>query len=104
MALLAEAQIAVGRSDEALATTRQALADLELSGASIYEAELHRLHGELLADRPGSATEAEVCFRRAIAIAREQGAVLFERRAEESLAVLGAASAMAAEKAPGAAL
>ena len=104
MTLLAEAQIAAGRSDDALATTRQALADLELSGASIYEAELHRLHGELLANRPGSATEAGVCFRRAIAVAREQSAVLFERRAEESLAALGAASAMAAEKAPGAAL
>jgi DNA-binding SARP family transcriptional activator len=104
MTLLAEAQIAAGRSDEALATTRQALADLELSGAGIYEAELHCLHGELLAGRPGSATEAEVCFRRAIAVARKQSAVLFERRAEESLAALGAAPVMAAEKAPGAAL
>jgi tetratricopeptide (TPR) repeat protein len=85
-ALLAEAQIAAGRSEDALATTRQGLADVESSGERLYEAELHRLRGELLAERPGSAAEAEASFRQAIAVARQQGALLFERRAEESLA------------------
>jgi DNA-binding SARP family transcriptional activator len=87
MALLAEAQIAAGCSTEALATIRQALANVESSGERLYEAELHRLHGELLATRPRSAVEAAASFERAITVASQQGALLFKGRAEESLLV-----------------
>jgi predicted ATPase len=62
------------------------------------EAELHRLHGELrLAlpepDHPG----AEACFLRAMAIAREQQAKLWEIRAATSVGRLWAEQGRRAE-------
>jgi predicted ATPase len=54
-----------------------------------YEAEAHRLRGELLLrqDHPNVA-EAQSCFQRAIEIARNQSAKSFELRATMSLARL----------------
>src|SRR5262249_14688848 len=74
---------------------------VEATGERFYEAELHRLRGELLlrqeagegppcagrsqdSDRPGLA-EAEACFRRALDVARRQGAKSLELRAVLSL-------------------
>jgi hypothetical protein len=52
-----------------------------------FEAELHRLRGEaLLALSSECAAEAETCWLRAIAIAREQSARLWELRAARDLA------------------
>jgi predicted ATPase len=52
-----------------------------------FEAELHRLRGEaLLALSSERAAEAETCWRRAIAIAREQNARFWELRAARDLA------------------
>jgi predicted ATPase len=54
-----------------------------------YEAEMHRLQGELLLRRKDSnAAEAQSCFQRAIAIARRQSAKSFELRATTSFARL----------------
>ena len=51
-----------------------------------YSAELHRLHGELLARPPhGQKRKAEAAFRTAIKIASEQGARTLEHKANESL-------------------
>jgi predicted ATPase len=51
-----------------------------------YTAELHRLHGELLARPPHQERrKAEAAFRTAITIAKEQGARALEHRANESL-------------------
>ncbi len=53
------------------------------------EAELWRLRGQLVRAQNGSAAkEVEACFRRAIAIAQEQGARAWELRAATSLARL----------------
>jgi predicted ATPase len=57
----------------------------------MYEAELHRLQGELLRARePGAAAieAAGACFQRALAAARRQGARALELRAAMSLSRL----------------
>ena len=57
------------------------------SGDRWFEAEVHRLRGELLlsaADQHG----AEACYQRALAVARGQSARLFELRSASSLARL----------------
>jgi len=66
---------------------------LELSGRtgdSWFTAELHRRRGEELAGLSSDPTPAETELRRALAIAREQSARLFELRAAISLARLRA--------------
>jgi hypothetical protein len=57
--------------------------------AFLLEADLHRLRGELLLALPETErSAAEACFLRALAVAREQGARLWELRAATSLARL----------------
>jgi predicted ATPase len=51
------------------------------------EAELHRLRGELLLALPEpDQSEAEACFRQALAVASQQQAKFWELRAATSLA------------------
>jgi hypothetical protein len=52
-----------------------------------YEAELHRLHGELLLARDGPAAvgEALACFTKSLQLGRAQGALAWELRAAMSL-------------------
>jgi DNA-binding SARP family transcriptional activator len=52
-----------------------------------YQAELHRVRGELLLARDGlaAAEEALACFQRAMQLGREQGALAWELRAAISL-------------------
>jgi tetratricopeptide (TPR) repeat protein len=77
----------LGRFDEALTTIDEAFSFTAKSGQHYYEAELHRLKGELLAARSLSdVAEAERCFRIAIDIARRQYARSWELRAATSLA------------------
>ena len=67
----------------------EALAVAHNSGERYYEAELHRLKGELLLALPGEQdAEAEACFRRALDVARRQQAKSLELRAAMSLARL----------------
>ena len=55
----------------------------------VWEAELHRLRGELLLCRSaGSPAEAEASYNQAIAVARRQQAKSLELRAATSLARL----------------
>lgn len=56
-------------------------------GERSYEAEAHRVRGELLA-AAGDLASAEASFQDALAIARQQGAKLWELRAASSLAAL----------------
>ena len=82
LALSAEAHDRANRRAEALGLLREALAEVDRSGERWFEAELHRLAGELLrSDR----TQAESCFRRAIEVASKQGAKTWELRAATSL-------------------
>jgi predicted ATPase len=83
----ADAYRIAGRSEQALALTTEALDLAEHTGDRWYEAELHHLRGELLISE-GNREGAEACFRKALAIARQQAARLLELRAASSLARL----------------
>jgi predicted ATPase len=86
---LAEALGRIGRVDEALALAENALEVVGKSGERVHEAEIYRLKGKLLLQRgkPDSA-EAQICFERAIEIARSQSGKSLELRATMSLARL----------------
>jgi predicted ATPase len=88
-ALTAEVHGKAGETSAALDVVAEALARVEKTGECWFEAELHRLRGELLLSLPEpNRTEAEACFRRAMAVARGQEAKLWELRAAMSLARL----------------
>ena len=95
-ALLADAYGKVGQTGKGLTLLAKAVAVVNNTGERAWEAELYRLKGELLLKSevhgPQSETqqlsEAEVCFRRAIDIARHQSAKSLELRATMSLARL----------------
>ncbi|MEE8608162.1 MAG: hypothetical protein V3S55_11180, partial [Nitrospiraceae bacterium] len=58
-------------------------------GEQRWEAELHRLKGQLLTIQSAkNAAEAEACFNQAIEVARRQGARSLELRSATSLARL----------------
>jgi predicted ATPase len=84
---LAECLASVGQLAEALATVDEALARSERGGECWNDANLLRIKGELLR-RSGSRSFSEIddCFSAALAVARQQGALLFELRAAQSLA------------------
>jgi class 3 adenylate cyclase/predicted ATPase len=87
--LLAEALVLVGDIQQGLAVVAEASKVAEASGVRGADAELHRLRGDLLRRLPNpDMTEIEACFRKAIAIAREQGTRGFELRSATSLAAL----------------
>jgi TOMM system kinase/cyclase fusion protein len=87
LALLAKASAQVGQREAGLALLAEALAVLNDTGERRWEAELHRLKGELLLARAaGHDAEAETCFRQALDIARGQQARSWELRAAMSLA------------------
>ena len=65
------------------------MATAAVSGARGYNAEIHRLRGELTGRLPyPDPAKAEDSFRTALAIAREQGTRGYELRAATSLARL----------------
>ena len=104
LALLAEASGEVGQATEGLEALAEALAMLAKGGVRWWEAELHRLRGELLLQSnvqgptsdvermaPGlspAVTEAESCFQQALAVARGQQAKSLELRAAVRLSRL----------------
>jgi predicted ATPase/class 3 adenylate cyclase len=89
IAVLAEALGKTGSAEEGLRSLNQALAVGADSGMAFWEAELHRLTGELLLCRSaGSRAEAEASYNQAIAVARRQQAKSLELRAATSLARL----------------
>jgi predicted ATPase len=89
LCLLAEACGEAGRLDDGLSALTEAMAAADEHGIRQYEAEAHRLKGELLLTQDHSkAAEAQSCFLRAIEIARMQSARSFELRATMSLASL----------------
>jgi len=92
LALLAETCARAGQLDAGLAAVDEALDVADRTDERIHEAELHRLKGELTLLAPGRpedgsqcARDAEACFLRALAIAREQGAQSLALRAVLSL-------------------
>ena len=82
-----------GWIDAGLGSVADALAAGERTGERVYTAELYRLQGEMLSRQTGNGDgrlpaethdQAAVCFRQAIAVAREQEAKYFELRAAMS--------------------
>jgi len=84
---LARAQLRAGHTEESLGTLAQALAQIEQTDERYTEAEIYRLHGVSLLTQ-GNEAEAETSLRKAIEIARRQGAKSWELRATTSLARL----------------
>jgi predicted ATPase len=86
---LLEACMDTGRPDDRLNALTEALAAANEKEIRFYEAETHRLKGELLLRRDDSnAAEAQSCYERAIETARKQSAKSLELRATTSLARL----------------
>jgi adenylate cyclase len=90
MALLAEMLGRDGETDEALRALDQADALLERTSERLFEAELHRLRGELVLERAPDPSddvrrEVEACFQKSLAVGRKQQAKSLESRAAESL-------------------
>jgi predicted ATPase len=93
LALMAEAHGKMGQAEEGLALLAEALAVVDRNGEHFYEAELHRLQGELTlqSGKQGldcRTKEAEACFLKAFEVARKQQAKSLELRATMSLARL----------------
>ena len=89
LGLLAEAHGNAGQAAEGLRVLGEALAIVDESGERRFAAELHRLKGELLLQQARSLrTAAEICFRQAIDMARDQQAKSLELRAVMSLSRL----------------
>jgi predicted ATPase len=86
-ALLAGACEIAGQVEEAVTLLDDALQLVERTGERWLEPELHRHKGQLLL-RQGHAEAAEELYRKALSIAAEQGAKLWELRAAMSLARL----------------
>ena len=89
LAQLARARAKAGCPEDALGQLTEGLALTEGLGVRWFAADLHRRRGELLlAAHLGGEAEAEADFRRAIAIARQQDAKLWELRSAIRLARL----------------
>lgn len=85
---LAEAFGKDGQIEEALAMLTEASAAADETGEHCWDAELHRLKGELTLMQGADETEAEACFYQAIEVARRQQARSLELRATVSLCCL----------------
>src|SRR4029450_8451412 len=101
LALQAEAYGHAAQGEEGLCAVAEALSAVHTTGERWWEAELHRLQGELLliqgtdrGDSPAGPTEpslvaeAESCLQRALDVARRQQAKSFELRTAMSLSRL----------------
>jgi predicted ATPase len=89
LALIAIALGRIGQFEEGVRTIEESFSLIERSGQLWYEAEVHRVKGELLLAKDASnAAQAEQSFRTAIEIAQKQKAKSWELRATTSLARL----------------
>ena len=88
-ALLAEVEADSGDADGALERLDRVLAETERGGQRWFNAETHRIRGEILLKRnPADPAAAQAAFLAAIAVAQQQKARSFELRAALSLAKL----------------
>jgi class 3 adenylate cyclase/predicted ATPase len=86
-ALLARACDIAGQFEEAVTLLDDALQIVDRTGERWFAAELNRHKGQLLL-RQGHSEAADELYRKALSIAKEQGAKLWELRAAVSLAQL----------------
>ena len=86
---LAEAESRAGDVDRALAVLDETLASYDRRGYRSFEAELHRVRGEMLLRRDSAnPANAEEALQTAITVAKQQAVRSFELRASLSLAKL----------------
>jgi predicted ATPase len=89
LTLLADTAGEVGQPEAGLRCLDEARAVVDSTQERFYEAEVHRVQGELvLAQAADQHAQAETCFQHALAIARRQQARSWELRAAMSLARL----------------
>ena len=101
LSLLADAHRQLGQYDKGLKVVTEALAVGRKNGERVFEADLHRLHGQLLFERAaGTGLDAgqslpedvfqavQACYQRSVRLARKQQARSFELRAMTDLARL----------------
>jgi DNA-binding SARP family transcriptional activator/predicted ATPase len=86
LSLLAHIYAQAGCAEEGLAAVDEALAAARIHNERWWDAEVHRLRGELLLARRAEDEEIEAALLRAIEIARAQQARALELRATMSLA------------------
>jgi len=95
---LAEAEARNGEPEAALATLDQALEDFARTGQRWFDAEIHRMRGDILFEKDAANPDpAEEAFLTAIAIAQHQKTRSFELRAALSLAKLYRATGRGAD-------
>ena len=97
LALLADAHLRAGEAEAGLDVVEAALSCGRETNERWWDAELHRLRGELMLAGGAAAGEAEAALRRALEIARGQQAKSLELRAAHALARLWAGSGRRAE-------
>jgi predicted ATPase len=88
LALQADAQLAIGKPETALASVAAGLKAVDKTGGAPLEAELWRLRGEALLVGAGTVSEAEAAIEQGIDVARRQNAKSWELRGAMSLARL----------------
>ena len=95
---LSEAEARAGDVNRALAILDETVATCEQTGHRAFEAELHRVRGEMLLKRdPADPAPAEEALLTAIAVAKGQATRSFELRAALALAKLYQATGRSAE-------
>jgi adenylate cyclase len=98
LAILAEAYGSVGEPEQGLGALTKAEAFMEETGEGLWEAEIHRLKGQLFLHRSSEGQrQAEASFRKALNTARRQESKSLELRAAASLARLWADQGKRAE-------
>lgn len=88
LSLLANVYRKAGRAEKGLACIDEALSEARAHNERWWDAELHRLRGELLLMHGADASDVEAALLRAASIARSQQARSLELRATMSLARL----------------
>ncbi len=88
LGLLAEALGQIGQIEEALQTLDEALTIVKHRDERWFEANLHRIKGDLLQKSGAEASVIEAAYQQAITIAQRQAAKSWELRATLSLARL----------------
>jgi predicted ATPase len=89
LALLGECCRQAGAVDEGLSVLEEAQTVADCTGEHWWDAELHRLKGEmLLSQSRQNRSAAKTCFDQALAVAQSQNAKSLELRAAMSLARL----------------
>ena len=88
-AMIAETYRAMGQAETGLAVVAEALTRATNLGYHYWDAELHRIQGDLLLLSPGNhLEESDACFEQALTIAHRQQAKSLELRAATSRARL----------------